>query len=152
MDRTMIENVNDGFSINAIIDSWSEQKGDEVIYRFLTNGGTYEEVLTYRQLLDRSTSFARVIMQYAKPGDRAMIMIPSSLEFLIAFFACLKSAVIAVPLYPPRNKIRETRLNEIALSSNPRLLITSNKNLKKTERFLKESKQKKGIYKNTMHR
>ena len=37
-----------------------------------------------------------------RPGDRALLIYPPSLDFIPAFFGCLYAGVIAVPAYPPQ--------------------------------------------------
>ena len=34
-------------------------------------------------------------------GDRVLLVYPPSLDFLVAFIACLKACIIAVPVFPP---------------------------------------------------
>ena len=34
-------------------------------------------------------------------GDRVLLVYPPSLDFIVAFLACLRAGVIAVPVFPP---------------------------------------------------
>ncbi len=34
-------------------------------------------------------------------GDRALLVYPPSLDFILAFIACLRAGVVAVPVFPP---------------------------------------------------
>jgi len=34
-------------------------------------------------------------------GDRVLLVYPPSLDFIVAFFGCLKAGMIAVPVFPP---------------------------------------------------
>ena len=45
---------------------------------------------------------------HLRPGDRAVLVYPPSLDFMIAFLACLKAGVIAVPVFPPNPTRRDT--------------------------------------------
>ena len=75
------------------------------------NGGVLEKTLTYRELDQETNRVARVIVggsQKLQPGDRVVLVYPPSLDFMIAFLACLKAGVIAVPVFPPNPTRRDT--------------------------------------------
>ena len=38
-----------------------------------------------------------------KRGDRALLVYPPSIDFMIAFYACVRAGT--VPVYPPSNKV-----------------------------------------------
>jgi FkbH-like protein len=131
----MKHSVKEYISLIDILEDRAVQQGDQVIYRFLEDGDEKEISLTHQQLLQESNNLASRLLIRAKPGDRAMILMPSCLEFIIAFFACLRSGVIAVPVYPPKKNKKEKRLVEIALDCTPNILLTINEHYKKTEEF-----------------
>jgi acyl-CoA synthetase (AMP-forming)/AMP-acid ligase II len=79
-------------------------------YVFLSDRGEEEAVLTFHQLHDASHALAARLGEMAQPGDRAILVFPPGLEFLIAFFGCLIARVIAVPIMMPRrNSARGAR-------------------------------------------
>ena len=59
--------------------------------------------LTYLDLAQRSSVLAIHLLQQQKlkAGDRVLLVYPPSLDFIVAFVACLKAGIIAVPAYPP---------------------------------------------------
>ncbi|MGF7234680.1 MAG: fatty acyl-AMP ligase [Frankia sp.] len=71
-------------------------------YVFLTEHGEEEAVLTYAELHSRALAVARSLRRHCAPGDRALLLFPQSLDFIVAYFACLYAQVIAVPVNPPR--------------------------------------------------
>ena len=72
------------------------------------DGGVLETTLTYRELDDLTTRVAIVLRRSLQPGDRAVLVFPPSLDFMIAFIACLKAAVVAVPVFPPNPTRKDT--------------------------------------------
>ena len=62
-------------------------------------GATVE--LTLRRARAASHGDRRELQQQAAVGDRALLLFPSGLEFVTAFFGCLFAGVIPVPAYPP---------------------------------------------------
>ncbi|KAJ0406452.1 hypothetical protein ATCC90586_001931 [Pythium insidiosum] len=54
-----------------------------------------------------------------KPGDRVLLVYPPGLEFIVAFLACLRAGVVAVPVYPPDpRKMKKDITMFIAVASN----------------------------------
>lgn len=68
--------------------------------------------MTYQELDEQTTRIASVIVDKNKvglqKGDRAVLVYPPSLDFMMAFLACLKAGVIAVPVFPPNPTRRDT--------------------------------------------
>ncbi len=58
--------------------------------------------LTYAELADRARIIARgLIARDVMPGDRVALMLPTSIDYFIAFFGILYAGAIPVPIYPP---------------------------------------------------
>jgi acyl-CoA synthetase (AMP-forming)/AMP-acid ligase II/acyl carrier protein len=81
--------------------------------------------LTFRQLADRVHTLASQFREYAKPGDRAVLIYPNGLEFIPAFLGCLAAGIIAVLAYPPRRNRKDERLHGILADCSPTLVLTS---------------------------
>ncbi|MCC6488112.1 MAG: SDR family NAD(P)-dependent oxidoreductase [Candidatus Hydrogenedentes bacterium] len=71
-------------------------------YAFFEDGESESVRLTYSEFDARVRRLASVLQDRCKPGDRALLFFPPSLDFNVAFFACMYAGVIAVPAYPPR--------------------------------------------------
>jgi amino acid adenylation domain-containing protein len=64
------------------------------------------------------------LQELNQPGARVMLLFPTGLNFIAAFFGCLYAGVIAIPLYPPpRNQKREL-FQAIAKDAQVRLALT----------------------------
>jgi 1-acyl-sn-glycerol-3-phosphate acyltransferase len=58
--------------------------------------------LTYGELAERAHAVAHsLVMQDIMPGDRVALMLPTSIDFFVAFFGILYAGAIPVPIYPP---------------------------------------------------
>ncbi|MCC3244861.1 AMP-binding protein [Methylocystis sp. WRRC1] len=69
---------------------------------FLWGGARGPERLTYRDLYHEALAAAGgLIERRISPGDRVAIMLPTSRDFFVAFFAVLFVGAIPVPIYPP---------------------------------------------------
>ena len=69
---------------------------------FLIDGEEEGPRLTYAQLDREAQQIAVKLREVAGPGDRVLLLYPSGLEFISAFFGCLYANVVAVPVSPPR--------------------------------------------------
>ena len=78
-------------------------QGDATFVRYLTTGDVSGPIatLTYADLARRATGIAADLQRRAAVGDRAMLLYPSGIDFVTAFFGCLFAGVIPVPAYPP---------------------------------------------------
>jgi acyl-CoA synthetase (AMP-forming)/AMP-acid ligase II len=99
---------------------------ESIAYTFLLDGETKKVSLTYQELDQKARAIA-VELQRLKvtPGERALLLYPSGLEFIVAFFGCLYAGVVAVPVYPPRRNQRMTRLQAIVKDSEAKFALTT---------------------------
>jgi len=92
------------------------------------NGGTISREISYLELETLSDQLAvRLLGGSLKKGDRVVLVYPPSLDFLIAFIACLKAGIVSVPVFPPNPLRKDTLLmfSKIVDSSNARVALTN---------------------------
>ena len=92
-------------------------------YIFLQNGEKESATLTYGELDRQAKEIAFQLQSYR--GERALLLYPSGLEFISAFFGCMYAGVIAVPIYPPRRNQKLSRLHSIANDAEAKLVLTT---------------------------
>ncbi|HEX8091890.1 MAG TPA: condensation domain-containing protein, partial [Blastocatellia bacterium] len=68
---------------------------------FLSDGETREASLTYKELDQRARAKGSNLQSLNAAGERALLLYPSGLDFIAAFFGCLYAGVTAVPTYSP---------------------------------------------------
>ena len=115
-------------SVSTLVDLLhlrATQQPDQIAYRFLQDGEQETTQLNYQQLEQRAQAIAKVLQQKAKPGDRVLLLYPSGLEFIVAFFGCMYAGMIAVPAYPPRRNQKRARLEAIIQDAQPSLVLTN---------------------------
>jgi acyl-CoA synthetase (AMP-forming)/AMP-acid ligase II len=91
---------------------------------FLDDQGAEEAVLTYGDLHRRSLAVARQLVSRCPPGERAMLLFPPGLDFVVAYFGCLHARVIPVPVSPPRPNRRFDTFGSILNDSEPSAVLT----------------------------
>ncbi|MBR1251928.1 amino acid adenylation domain-containing protein [Bradyrhizobium sp. AUGA SZCCT0169] len=98
---------------------------DRVALRFLEGDDVAGE-LTFAALDTRIRAVASRLQQLGCAGERAVILLPSGLDYAVAFYACLYAGAIAVPAYPPEGAADRYagRLNGILRDATPRFILT----------------------------
>ena len=111
----------------------------KMVYQFFDDGNapTPSRALTYGDLDSRTRALALELLARpgpeggAKPllkrGDRVMLVFLPSLDFIIAFLACLRAGIIPVPCYPPdpRNlRVNVTLFAAVCASCGAKVALT----------------------------
>ncbi|BBX69272.1 AMP-binding protein [Mycolicibacterium psychrotolerans] len=84
-----------------------------------------QEPVTWAQLHRRSLNLALELQDHTSAGDRAIILAPQSLEYVVAFLAALQAGVIAVPLSVPLAGIHDERVTAVVRDASPAALLTT---------------------------
>ncbi len=75
---------------------------DRLHLTVLLDEATILGTLTYGELAGKARNMAQgLITRDIVPGDRVALMLPTSIDFFVAFFGILYAGAIPVPIYPP---------------------------------------------------
>ncbi len=110
-------------SLVDILRQRAQNQPEQKAYIFLQNGETESGSLTYGELDRQARAIAAHLQSWQ--GERALLLYPSGLEFITAFFGCLYAGVVAVPVYPPRRNQKLSRLLSIANDAQGKLALTT---------------------------
>lgn len=124
----------------------ANQEPHKTAYTFLADGETEEVRLTYQELDQRSQAIASHLQNLGATGSRALLLYPSGLEFITAFFGCLYAGVVAVPAYLPRQNHSLSRLQAILADSQATIALTTTFILSSLERRLTEFPELKALH------
>jgi len=95
---------------------------------FLSTSGAIETKLTYDDIVNETNTLAaNLAASGLKKGDLAVLVFPPSLDFIIAFIACLKAGIVAVPVFPPHPARKDTLImfTKIVEESGAKFALTS---------------------------
>ena len=110
------------------------------VFTYLQDGDTTEIHLTYHDLDQKARMTATHIRAMGgKPGDRAILLYPTGLDYIIALFGCLYAGLIAVPAYPPKGKRHIGRLQAIAEDAQPEFVLCASSSHEYTKNSLTNS-------------
>ncbi|MGT2501873.1 fatty acyl-AMP ligase [Bradyrhizobium guangxiense] len=112
-------------SLVALLARRAADQAEDRAYVFLSDRGTEEAVLTFRQLHGAASALATRLTLAGRPGDRAILVFPPGIEFMVALFGCLMAGIIAVPLMVPRRNSARDASAAILADCTPTLALTS---------------------------
>lgn len=101
------------------------EQADDRAYVFVSDRGAEEAALTFRQLHEAATALATRLIASAQPGDRAILVFPPGIEFMVALFGCLLAGIIAVPMMMPRRNSARDSSAAILANCTPALALTT---------------------------
>ena len=93
-------------------------------YTFLVDGDAEAVHLTYAELDCQARAIGAYLQCLGVPGGRALLLYPPGLEYIAAFFGCLYAGVVAVPVYPPRQRTLP-RLLAILADAQAQVILTT---------------------------
>jgi acyl-CoA synthetase (AMP-forming)/AMP-acid ligase II len=111
---------------------------------FLSEQRREEACLTFSELERQARAFAAALSGRAAPGDRALLILPPGLAFIVAFFGCLLAGVIAVPMMVPRRASSRDASANIVADCTPRVAVGT-RDLAASRRDVVERLQEAGV-------
>jgi acyl-CoA synthetase (AMP-forming)/AMP-acid ligase II len=92
-------------------------------YVVLSDRGPEESEITFAELERRGTLLARRLAARAAPGERALLLCPTGIDFMVAFFGCVLAGIVAVPMMLPRRQSARDASAGIVADCAPRLAL-----------------------------
>lgn len=108
----------------GLLSGRADRQPEQVAFLFLSSAEGEQASLTYSELDRRARAIAAHIRTEAATGDRALLLYPPGLDYIAAFFGCLYAGVLAVPTYPPRQRLLSP-LSAIIADSGATIALTT---------------------------
>jgi acyl-CoA synthetase (AMP-forming)/AMP-acid ligase II len=103
----------------------AQEDPDRLAHMLLGASEAENESFTYSQLNDSVKEMAAHLQHVAEPGQRALLVYPTGLEFIKAIYACFYAGIIPIPTNPPGVNRSAQRLDAIAKDSRASLVLTT---------------------------
>ena len=114
-------------------------QGDDVGFRFVVDGERETIEWTYADLDRKARAIAASLQSLDLEGERALLLYPSGLDFVAAFFGCLYAGVTAVPAYPPRRNRNMARIDAIANDAQAKIALTTTDVLERVQTMISDT-------------
>ncbi|MCB9220139.1 MAG: AMP-binding protein [Ignavibacteriales bacterium] len=134
------KNINTKSLFFDVLITRAEKNPDGKAFTFLDNGE--KSSFTYSELDLKIRRLAAYLQQKNLKGERALLLYPPGFDYIIGYFACLYSGIIAVPVYPPDPTTMEKslpRLEIIAKDSDAKIALSTNSVIKEITDWQKQS-------------
>jgi fatty acid CoA ligase FadD21 len=83
------------------------------------------ESLTWSQLSRRTMNLARELRLHGSVGDRAVILAPQGLDYIVAFLGSMQAGRVAVPLPLPHRGSSHERVGAVFADTTPSVVLTT---------------------------
>jgi acyl-CoA synthetase (AMP-forming)/AMP-acid ligase II/acyl carrier protein len=111
-------------AVHELLRARASALGDKLAFRFVPHHDGEEQTVTFRVLHDRAMAIAGEVQTLAGQGERALLLYPPGLDFVAAFFGCLYSGIVAVPVAPPTRN-RTSLVEAVFRASGPSLVLST---------------------------
>ncbi|MDV3126098.1 AMP-binding protein [Mycobacterium sp. 21AC1] len=115
-------------SILSMLHGRASLRPDEVAFTFtdyVHDAPDVAETLTWSQLSRRTVNVARAIRLHGSVGDRAVILAPQGLEYILAFLGAMQAGLVAVPLPLPHRGSSHDRVSSVFADTLPSVVLTT---------------------------
>jgi acyl-CoA synthetase (AMP-forming)/AMP-acid ligase II len=109
----------------TLLDRRAREKPQEKAFVFVPERGDAHAHLTFAELRQRARAVAAILARRGLRGERAVLLFPPGLDFIVAFFGCLAAGVIAVPLMVPRRTSSRDSSAAVIADCSPRIAMTT---------------------------
>ena len=114
-------------------------------YRYLQDDGIEGDSLTYAELDRRARGIGAWLETHGARGERVLLLYPSGLDYIAAFFGCLYAGAVAVPAYPPRLNRPVPRIQAIVADSQAKFALTTSAIFHNIEQRFEQSPELKAL-------
>ncbi|KKC03095.1 fatty-acid--AMP ligase FAAL21/FadD21 [Mycobacterium nebraskense] len=101
---------------------------DDVAFRYTDyeqDWAGVTEALTWAQLYRRTLNVAHELKRHGAVGDRAVILAPQGLPYIVAFLGAMQAGLIAVPLSVPAAGSHDERVSAVLADTTPTVVLTT---------------------------
>ena len=115
-------------SVAELVRERARTQPDTVAFTFIdyeVDPAGFADSITWAQTYRRAQAVAEELLRIGKPGDRAAILAPQGLDYVVAFLGALHAGFIAVPLSAPQFGAHDERVTSVLRDSSPAVLLTT---------------------------
>jgi acyl-CoA synthetase (AMP-forming)/AMP-acid ligase II len=118
---------------------WAREKPDAPAYTFVdysADPAGAHVTASWAETDRRARAMAATLRQVTGPGERAALLLPQTLEYMMTMLGAMYAHVIAVPLFSPDLPGHADRLIGAYTDAEPAVIVTTRNALPHVEKFL----------------
>ena len=115
-------------SIPELLKTRAEEQPNDLAYTFLdfdVDPAGFADTVTWSELYQRVQAVAGQLLRCGSAGDRAAILAPQGMDYIVAFFGAMHAGFIAVPLPVPAPGGLDERVVGVLGDSAPTAILTT---------------------------
>jgi len=115
------------------------EQPEQIGYTFLSYSEAGNQSLTYGELDLQARLISTHLCKKGASGKPVLLLFPSGLEYISAYFGCLYAGAIAVPAYSPHSARDLPRIQAIVADAQADIVLTTADEYTKTTRWIKKA-------------
>ena len=115
-------------SIPAVLRERASLQPNDAAFTYLDYDHDWEGVahtLTWSQLYRRVVNLGEQLKTHGSTGDRALILAPQGLDYVLSFLGALQAGLVAVPLSVPYGGAHDERTISVLADTSPAVVLTT---------------------------
>lgn len=115
-------------SIPAVLRERASLQPNDTAFTYLDYDQDWDGVattLTWSQLYRRVMNLGEQLRLHGSTGDRALILAPQGLDYIVGFLGALQAGLVAVPLSVPYGGVHDERTVSVLADTSPALVLTT---------------------------
>lgn len=115
-------------SIPAVLRERASLQPNETAFTYLNYDQDWKGVpliLSWSQLYRRVVNLAEQLRLCGSTGDRALILAPHGLDYIVGFLGALQAGLVAVPLSVPYGRAHHERTISVLADTSPSVVLTT---------------------------
>jgi fatty acid CoA ligase FadD28 len=116
------------FSIPALLRERASLQPNETAFTYVDYDRDSKGVpltLSWSQLYRRVVNLGEQIKLRGSTGDRAFILAPQGLDYIVSFLGALQAGLVAVPLSVPNGRAHHERMISVLADASPSVVLTT---------------------------
>ncbi len=115
-------------SLPALLQERANLQPGATAYTFIdyeVDPAGFAESITWSQAHRRALVVAEQLRRCGSVGDRAAILAPQGLDYIVAFLGALQAGFVAVPLPVPQFRVHDERVSSALRDCSPSVILTT---------------------------
>jgi fatty acid CoA ligase FadD28 len=115
-------------SIPAVLRERASLQPNETAFTYVDYDQDWKGVrliLSWSQLYRRVVNLGEQIKLRGSTGDRALILAPQGLDYIVGFLGALQAGLVAVPLSVPNSRVHHERTISVLADASPSVVLTT---------------------------